>query len=278
MTHSLLQGATATKHQMLPSGKTVKFRREQMIVWAFAAAFVGAAFIAGLYFGILEANWHLFSLKHTWDHLLPESWWPIYRHSAFRDIPEPAFATMGVLTLIVKPKYWDKRVSTLRLVTAPFILVIATLALGVLGTWLLKFGLPEHVRHVLAWHSVGNIALGIAIGRLMHFFWAPVGATIQGNLLDGSAGNAVVFNHVPAWVRLPFAPPVLRERFSRMFLAEKAGEQFKPEQAAQPVRQTRYWLVSAMVVVFALITALGIIGHFWVGVMGHTVPFIQPIG
>lgn len=269
--------------QTLANGKHVHFRRTQMLLWTAIAAVLGAAFIAGLYFGILEANWHVFDLKPGWDGLFKQAWWPTYRHSAFRDIPEPAFAVMGILTLLAKQKYWDKQVSTLRLVVSPFILILATIALGIGGTWLLHYGLPLHVRNVLANHSAGNLILGFAIGRIMHVFWAPVGATIQGHLLQASVSRAATRQQLPVWVRLPIAPPTLRERFSKMY-REHQAQTYTLEatsvgahlvySADKTPASSRAWLITSMAVVFTLVTLLGLAGHYYAGT-GHVIPWLM---
>lgn len=252
-------------YTMLPNGSRIKLRREQMLIWSVVAGFLGAAFIAGLYFGILEVNWHIFWLKPWWDGLFHESWWPVYRHEAFRDIPEPAFATMGVLTLIAKQKYWNVRVSNFRLAFTPILLTVLTFGLGILGTWLLNFAFGHPV---LQWHSIGNLLLGFLIGRILHFIWAPVGATIQGNLLETHADYAANHERVPVWVRYPLAPPVLRERFAVMYAksSKVTGNLYGED-------SKRGWLVGILVTVFIAVTVIGILGHYWVGT-GHTLSFL----
>lgn len=262
----------------LPSGRLIRHRKQQMLAWSVIAGFLGAGFIAGLYFGILQANWHVFYLKAWWDGLFSQSWWPVYRHSAFRDIPEPAFATMGVMTLLAKPKYWDRPVSNLRLVTAPVILVLVTFILGIGGTWLLHYGLPVNVRTVLAWHAAGNLILGFIIGRVLHAFWAPVGAALQGNLLDGSAERAARRSlrahkrRIPLWVRWPLTPPVIREHFSSLFSESLESGKHGAEKKRRPVIRTV--LITIMVLAAAAITALGVAGHYWAGT-GHVIPWLM---
>jgi hypothetical protein len=256
---------------VLPGGKRIHFRGTQMLVWGAVAAVLGAGFIAGLYFGILQVNWHAFWLKPWWDNLFHDSWWPVYRHTAFRDIPEPAFATMGVLTLMAKPKYWDRTIGTFRLAATPVLLVILTFALGIGGTWLLNFGLPASWRSDLAWHSAGDLILGVAIGKLvLHPLWAPVGASLQGHLLDGSANRAAARRRVPVWVRLPLSPPVIRERFSRLYdtSLSTAGGLYTADNTTG-----KRWMMAVMVLVFIVVTAVGLMGHYWAGT-GHVISFL----
>lgn len=245
-------------------------RRFQMLYWSLITGAVFAAFIAGLYFGILQCNWHVFSLKLWWDNLFHQAWWPTYRHTAFRDIPEPAFAIMGALTALAKPKLWARRVSTLRLVTAPVVMAVATFALGIAGTWLLNyaFGHP-----VLAAGAAGNLLLGFVIGRILHVYWGPVGATYQGMLLDGPAERAARRGQLPKWVRRWYVPPQLRERMAVMYLNELAPDVTTP---GAPSR-LRHVLTIVGVTAFILIAALGFLGHFGVGVAHITLPYIQPL-
>ena len=251
----------------LPDGKYIHLRSGQMLLWGVIAAFAGAGFVAGLYFGILQVNWHLFWLKPWWDGLFRQSWWVVYRHTAFRDIPEPAFATMGVMTLLAKPKYWDKTVGSVRLVTTPVMIVVLTFALGVLGTWLLNFAFGHPV---LQWHSAGNLVLGFVIGHAMRYLWLPVGAAIQGHLLEGSADKAAARDRVPVWVRWPLSPPVIRERWTRLYLkSQKVPHNIYDEGSST----ARRWLTGLMVLVFVIVTVIGLLGHYYVGT-GHAISFL----
>jgi hypothetical protein len=253
----------------LPSGRHIRFRSGQMLLWGVIAAVLGAAFIAGHYFGILQVNWGAFWLKHWWDNLFTEAWWPTYRHTAFRDIPEPAFATMGVLTLMAKPKYWDKAVGNFRLAVTPVLLILLTFALGIGGTWLLNyaFGHP-----VLQFHAIGNILLGVAIGKLvLHPLWAPVGAVLQGRLLEGKADKAARKGKVPLWVRLPLSPPVIRERFTVLYLKSRKVEGNIYDEGNTTWRRV---LIGLMVLYAVVAIALGLIGHYWYGT-GHAFSWLS---
>lgn len=255
------------KYGALPNGHYIHARTVQTIVWSVVAGLLGAGFIAGLYFGILEVNWHLFWLKPGWDGLFKNAWWPTYRHVAFRDIPEPAFATLGVYTLLAKPKYWEKKVATWRLAVTPPLVLILTLALGVLGTYLLYFAPWAHNHQfstVVGWNSLGTLALGFIIGHVVRYIWLPVGATLQGRLLEGGADRAAARDRAPLWVSLPLSPPVIRERFSKLYTASKGVVGDLYEHTAG-----RKWLIAGMVLVFVVVTVIGLYGHYWLGAGHH---------
>lgn len=303
--------ALGKSQAFLLSGDPVRFRFAQSTLWSVVAGFIGAGFIAGLYFGLFEVRWYIhiggfnhqiFYLKTWWDGgmgFIHSANWPLYRHTAFRDIPEPAFATMAITTLLAKKKWWGVRVGTWRILTAPLVIIGLTLALGVLGVWLIDFALPgawAHAAtafrhpgfkvsaHFLGKLSVPQLLLGFLIGRILHRYWAPVGATLQGYQLDRtvdywqgkveaaqiSTDEAVRLNNaglhiLPAWVRLPIMPPVIRERFSDMWR----------KNVSINIRKSHAGVVMTMTVVVVLVTLLGLLGHYWVGA-GHTIPYIAP--
>lgn len=256
----------------MPNGHHIRFRKTQTIYWGAAAAAIGALIAAGGYFGVLEVNWHLFSLKAGWDNLFSNSWWPVYRHTAFRDLAEPAFAVMGVKTLMAKQKYWGQRVSTLRLITAPFILIAMTFALGIAGTYILNyaFGHP-----VLTQGKIGNLLVGAGIGLVLHRFWAPIGATLQGMILDNTADRAANKHTVPFYIRKPLSPPVVRDRFMGMYrysLKSPGEDVFTKDHT-----KARKWIVISIVFFAAVLAVLGFLGHYWVGTLGHTIGWFQPL-
>jgi hypothetical protein len=300
--------ALGKSEAVLLTGGEVHGRLVQSLYWSVAAALLGAAFVSGLYDGILQVHWYiwiggfhveLFNLKYGWDHLLPYNWWPLYRHAAFRDIAAPAVATMAVKTLLAGRKWWNKRVSNLRLLTSPLVVVFLTLALGVLGVWLTDFAFPaawaavaSAVRHpgfkvsahFLGKASASQIILGILIGQVVHRYWAPVGATLQGATLDREVDRkqeivtragidmkrAIQIDNAgwhitPAWVRLPLSPPVIRERFAEMWRGN----------AEVKIRKGHGKVIALATVFVVLVTLLGLVGHYWAGA-GHSVPYLFP--
>lgn len=254
----------------LPNGKPIKFRPEQVIVYSIILGFLFAGFAAGLYFGITQVNWHIFWLKPDWDGLFHYSWWTVIRHTAFRDIPEPAFATLGVYTILAKPKYWAKHVATWRLAATPVLIIILIFALGIAGTYLLYLAPWAHGRFesIVTWHSVGNLVLGFIIGHFMRYLWQPVGATIQGRILEGRADKAANLHHVPFWVRFPISPPPIRERFTMLY-----GKSLKVTGNLYDSSPWRGVLIGAMVLVFIVVTVIGLLGHYWVGT-GHMLSWL----
>jgi len=297
------------EHKLL-TGENVRFRFVQMTYWGIAAGFVGACAIAGVYFGLFEVYWHMpfgwfgvhggGSLKTWWDGLFSGPVWPAFRHAAFRDIPEPVFALLAVQTLLAKDKY--KPVSTRRVIVSPVVIVFATFALGALSVWLVDFALPdlwhwavsaqghphwklEHSAWLGRW-SAGVILPAFIIKRVVQAYWAPVGATLQGGLLDRSIdrkqsivsdcgvspATAVEFDlkgwHIIPWViRLPLTPPVMRERFSKLWRSNTEVS----------VRNAHGRAVAFVCAVVFVLVVIGFIGHYLVGSAGIAVPYFSAV-
>lgn len=300
--------ALADSQALLLSGEEVRFRFVQSLYWSLFVGLVFAQFVFGLYDGVLQVHWYihipgvvdqnLFWLKPSWDKdgfgLVHSGNWPLYRHLAFRDVAGPALATMGIVTLLAKP-YKGKPVGTVRIVTAPLVIIALTFALGILGVYLAFFGLPDAWHHVfgnytvpgtkwLGYLSAANFVIGFAITKTLHRYWAPVGATLQGLGLDRSvdgwqgkisrAGmsldDAIRYSNaglhiLPSWQRRPIAPPVLRERWASMWRANKSVS----------IKKGRLWVYAAVVVIFVLVAALGAVGHYVAG-HGIAVPYLFP--
>ena len=152
--------------------------------------------------------------------------------------------------------------------------------------------------HFLGKLSVPQLFLGLfVIGPVVHRVWAPAGATLQGALMDWAVdrkqsvvqqasadlaasipGNgksismdeAVVIDRagwhiIPAWVRLPLAPPVIRERFSEMWRGNEQVKTRKGHRAA----------IMILAVFLFLVMCLGMVGAHWAA-LGHTVPYLFP--
>lgn len=307
----------------LLSGQPVKGRFAQNLAWSVPMGLLAALVPAGLYFGVLEVHWYiwigsfhveLFDFKQGWDNLIRYDWWKLYRHAAFRDLAEPAAASMAVKTILASRKWWGKpAASSLRIVTAPLVVVFLIVALGVAGTWVINFSGPwawEHVTsalghpgfkvsaHFLGKLSVPQLVLGLlVIGPIVHRYWAPVGATLQGFIIDRSVDRrqAIVqraqvmtgmadehvlkvdsagWHIVPLWERKPLVPPPVRERFAYGWRHNAEVSQRK----AMGRWQRRLFIAAVVLViaVIVLLMALGFIGHYWVGVLHHSVPYFAP--
>lgn len=293
----------------LLNGKRVRFRFGQSAIWGIAFGLMGAALIAGFYDGLWEINWYvhigpvhfeIFYLKNWWDHLIRYPWWTLYRHGAFRDLAEPAIATVGVKTMMAGRKYWDTRIGGWEVAGRGLAVLGLTFALGVVGIWLIDFSLPwawAHVAsavhhpgfklsaHFLGKLSVPQLLLGLAvIGPVVHRVWAPAGATLQGALMDWAVDRkqAIVaatgetperaveidqagWHIIPAWVRKPLSPPVIRERFAEMWRGNKSVQTRKGHRA----------VIMTLAFFLFLVMCLGMAGAHWAA-LGHTVPYLFP--
>jgi hypothetical protein len=301
------QALIRPEHKLL-TGEDVRFRFGQMTIWGIAAGFVGACAIAGVYFALFETYWHmpfgLFgvhgggSLKGWWDNLFSGPVWPAFRHAAFRDIPEPVFALMAVQTLLARDKY--EPVSTRRIIVSPVVIVFATFALGALSVWLVDFAFPDlwhwavtaqghpswrldHTAWLGRW-SLGVLIPGLIINRILRLYWAPVGATLQGYLLDRTIDRkqgivrdcgvepmtAVEFDrkgwHIIPWIiRLPLTPPVMRERFAKLWRSN----------AKISVHNAHGRVTGFIIAVVFVLVVIGFIGHYLIGSAGIHVPYFS---
>jgi len=276
--------------ELLVNGKPVRLRLVQTVIWGAVAAALGSALIAGIYFGVFQVRWYvhvasvhfqIFYLKHWFDSGMGVfnryKSWVLYRHGE-RDLLEPAMATMFVKTLLAKPKWWGIRCGRFRLIATPVLLVALAVGLAAGGVWLLDFGLPN------AWHALklGTVTapswishsswqvilLGIVIGLVLHRLWAPVGATIQGFIVDRSVDRFKVSSrsNPPVWTRAPISPPVLRERWWQM----------KEHDISVRVRdQASKWLITVLIFVCTILILLGLLAQHWIG-LGHSVPYLAP--
>jgi hypothetical protein len=280
------------------NGKKIRLRVPQMTGWSLAMIFVGPCLIAGGYFAVLQMHWYIhigsfywpgWSLKDWWDGkgawsarggmgFIKSRSWVLYRHGAFRDLLEPAAAVMLIKTLLAGPKFWAQRVGKTRLIISPPLLLIIAIGLGCGGVWLLDFGLPQAWRAVglhpvhgpvvtlLGNYSVGILLVGAVIGQVLHRFWGPVGATIQGQMIDRSKDHAKLVNRIPLWVKYPLQAPVVRQRFSWLWDTDKETT----KRGTIP-----RWLLVVIAVVVVLLVVLGGIAKFYIA-KGNSVPYLAP--
>lgn len=274
--------------RILVNGHRIRWRSSQSLAWTAVIAVCGGALVAGAYFDLLEVNWHvhighvafqLFWLKHWWDSgmgIVHSPAWVDYRHG-YRDFGEPAVATMAVKSVMAKRHWWGVRASRWRLLTAPIVLLTFAAVLITGAVWVKYDLLPNPdtmhssvaaLPHLLS--VAETLGFGFLIGRVLHRFWAPVGATIQGYFTGRAADHARDKGlAAPRWVQWPAAPPVVRER---IVWTMTSGQEIR-DYAAVP-RWARWLIGLAAVVAFYLIVT-GLVAHFWIGT-GHSFPYLAP--
>lgn len=217
------------------NGHRIHFRLVQQLIWSLAAATAGAYIISALYYLILEVKYGTFWLKPGWDGLLSQSWWPIARHD-IRDVYEGALATLFVKSLMANwKKAHGERVGAFRLVTAPLVIMVIALPIVIAGVWVINFAGPWLWHHTLhhrvlhlsvtlpAWlntylstWSWQPVVIGVIAGLVVHWFYRPVGNTIQLFFIEIAVNRTRATGNIPVWVRHPLTPPVFRERFAWM--------------------------------------------------------------
>ena len=274
--------ATGTPPKRIPvNGAPVRARKLQVIAGAVVLGALGAALIAGGYFNLLQVNWHLFDLKHWWDHLFPYASWALYRHGE-RNLGEPAAAVMVILSITAPPKTWRYRLSGWQVALRAVVLVVLAVGLIAGAIWLIDFGLPAGWHHLklpdwsghFAWAGKASLEVlvaGFLIGRVLHVVWGPAGATVQGHLARRAAARIERRGgRAPLWLRYPLVPVQVRERVSVALLSS--------EKPAQRGRVSR-WAVTAAITLAAVLAAYlivtGFIAHYWIGA-GHSFPFLAP--
>lgn len=280
---------------VMPNGKPARARLLQSTLWALIVALLAAALIAGIYFNVLQVNWHVFWLKAWWDGTAPyhggmgglirSANWSLYRHG-YRDKGEPEMAILVVGTLIAKRKAWSRRAPLWYMAVAP-LLLIALSALGITGlVWLLDVGIPHWAGGQLSssWLTTGTVSGGFLLGHVLRPVWTPVGATLNGWFIDWSVDRYLVRRRnnpgkiikAPAWVRHWYLAPLqLRERWMW---------QVRNNEVITRHRHLPLWLIwgiAAAGILFMLLVAYlvltGLIAHFWIG-SGHSFPFLAPPG
>jgi hypothetical protein len=197
-----------SKH-MLVNGKKIKFKVPQNLAWMVIGAIVGAYIISALYYLITQVDYGTIGhtaiyLKPHWDHALSQSWWPPARHD-IRDVYEGVLATLFAKSLITKKMYWRKPpVGWLRIVTAPFLVVLVAAPIVFLGIWLVDIR-NGGTGSMSAIHTYQAYIIGFVAAQAAHRVWAPVGNTVQKFFTD----VAIAGGHRP---KFPL-PPIVRERY-----------------------------------------------------------------
>lgn len=227
--------ARKRKHPALPSGRPIRFRAFQQLIWVGMSILLGAGFIAGLYWLFFEQRYHFLglniSLKNWWDGegpwasrggmgFIKSPHWDAYRHS-IRDLGEPALWIMIGATVLGKIKVLDRsgQIRKPRLVPkwgllfGPLALLCLLIAGAVAISYETTVGALSHGSDPL---SYKEIVLGAALGRLLHYLWMPFGNTIRWTTISRS----VIKGRTPLWVTLPLMPPTWREAWSVMDAAD----------------------------------------------------------
>lgn len=260
---------TKTEHK-------IHARRFQQLLWIGMSVLLGAGFIAGLYWLLFEQDYHNLglpfgSLKNWWDGgmgVIHSKSWPDYRHG-IRDDGEPALWTMVGATLLgrVKNVRNPHLLPAAALVVAPFIL-LALIVAGSAGiTWLVDFGPLSHISDKFSWQQ---ILLGMILGRVLHFAWAPIGSTIRYHIISRS----VVKGTYPLWVTLPLMPPAWREAWWEM-----SSEESKLTKVVQNRKEKKHRaehaLIPMMILVFLFVAIVGNLAKYGVAHGAH-IPVMNP--
>lgn len=260
---------TAPKHPLV-LGKPIRHRTLQQAAWTGLSILLGAGFIAGLYWIFLQQDYHHLGLpfgsaKTWWDNgmgIIRSGRWPRYRHGV-RDGGEPALWVLVGATILGKAKTENVRLMPTWSLAPAAAALIAAIVGGTLGiTWLTAFGPLSRVADTLSWQQ---LILGIALGRVLHYAWAPFGATIRYRIVARSAFGT----GVPLWVQYPLLPPAWREMWSEL-RALRPGSGTKADRDLG----TRA-LISAMVTVFLLVAVIGDLAKFAVA-HGVHIPVMFP--
>lgn len=210
--------AVPPKHIFI-NGKRIKHRWFQNLLWTLVSTSLTVAAVAATYYITTQKG--IFFPKSKWDSLLPYTWWTNYRHG-LRDVGEPVIAAMLVHSFIVASwkKLSAKAASGWKLVMHVVIAIVSAFALIIFGTGIIDYVLPKSI-------STGSVNTGVAgtlnytfaiafvfsfaVVHVIKFVWAPVGNAIASGLTELAVRRAN--GKLPLWVRLPLAPPSMRERF-----------------------------------------------------------------
>jgi hypothetical protein len=264
------------RERILVNGKPIRARGLQQVIHGSVIGLLGVCLFAGLYEAVIQVPWHIWlhigsfqwrtatsSIKSWWDGgmgFIHSGDWKLYRH-AIRNDGEPAAFALFASMIAAPPKYWGKRVGIVRLIATPPLLLVATMALIVAGTYAIIHWAPSN------WsYSTLSIILGAAIGVAMRPLWKPIGATLQGFLVDRSIDVARGKGHDPLWERTPLGPPTLRERYSEMKAHDTDTETRSPANRAA--------VITFLVVAFVLIV-LGALAKFGFA-HGLHLPYLYP--
>jgi hypothetical protein len=264
-------------HPLLISGKPVKFRIAQKLLWIALAIALGTGIIAGFYWYILQQDYHNIlpflpeptSLKAWWDNgmgFIHSGNWTngIWRHG-IRDKGEPeTWALIGGVLLGASASV--RIIRTRWLILGGIVLLAAIIAGALAITWFTNFGPGKAWGNPFHWQ---DLVLGFLVGKLLHILWMPMANGVRYQLLSnaGRSGNT------PLWVSLPLAPPTLRETWSEM----KRDGRLKAAQVKAKQDKFRQSRLFVPLVGFALliIAITGDLAKYPIAHGAH-IPFLNP--
>ncbi len=269
------------------NGHRIHLRLVQQLAWSLVAATAGAYAVSAVYYLLTQVDWTsgghtVLYLRPGWNGLLSTPWWPVARHD-IRDVYEGVLATLLVKSLMANwKKAHGERAGAFRLLTAPLVIVVAALPIVLAGIWVINFAGPW-LWHLAFGHKVVRLSvampswlsaylstwnwqplvIGVIAGQVVHRIYRPAGNTVQLFFIESAVSRARRTGRVPAWVRHPLAPPVVRERFSWMLDNDV------------PVGRHGPWIRILAPVMSAILAVLAVYGGFirlWLakhGVPGH---------
>lgn len=291
--------AVAVPKHPLINGKPIRNRLLQQVLWSVAlGTIVFGLFASGQYFGWTQVHWYIhigplywagFWWKPAWDGGMgvvgPHTWlinltnWSTYRHN-YRNIGLPALAAMGALSI-----YGGARKPGSRLYTAvaPLLVLITAVVLITVASWIELMTVAHLTLHgkAVGWvHLAEALVFGFLIGKVLHYLWRPAGTRIQHFLAERAidrhfrAGRA----GLPWWVEHNVAPPTLRETAASIASGdESSGEADSLRSDGHSAKSTAIYVLAGAVCLIVLgVDFVGFIGHIWVGVLGHTFPYLAP--
>jgi len=264
-------------HPKLPSGHPIHFRRTQKLIWTALAGILGVGFIAGLYYLGLQLDWHnVFpflpkgtTAKNWWDGgmgIIHDKDWDIWRHGV-RDKAEPeAWAIIG--GILLGSSYKSRHVIKWPLLAFGGLVMFALVIAGALFiTWATYFGPVKHLNP--QWQNLAGIALGFAVGHVLHYMWMPMANSIRYQLVSFSLARTT---STPLWVALPVAPPGWREMYAQLKADGVTPDTMK---AAKNNHKQSRWLVPLAALLFLLVAVVGILAKYPIA-HGVAIPILNP--
>lgn len=262
------------KYPPLVSGRPVKFRRFQQLIWVGMSALLGAGFIAGLYYLGFQEDYHNLipslpkgtSAKTWWDSgmgFIHSAHWPDDRH-ALRNLGEPALWVMVGATLLGKARTHPRfLLPPWALVLAPLVLLVMLIAGAVGIAWVTVQGPLSHVSNIFSWQ---DLVLGGLLGQVLHRFWSPIGSTIRYLVV----ARAVRTGRTPLWVTLPLMPPAWREMYSELDREDTNPPLPKEKRTGlKRLVPPQRVLVPVMLLVFTVIAVVGNLAKYVIAHGGH---------